>query len=368
MKQSFFGIERRGLSAATAVAIATVVLIATVVAIATAATSVTAQVDLSAKAAKTAQSAPAPADQPKIQVLDPVYDFGTVLSGPPVHHTFKVKNAGGGELIINRVQTSCGCTAAEPSKKSLKSGEEAEIAVTFDTRFQKGPSERTITVFSNDPRTPELAMTIKGRLAVEVETRPEEVFFGKVRLGTEETRQVTVAYLGKGKDFKVDKISNSSPNIKVTQAALKNGKPGVILSVTRLKSMPVGQFDDSIEITTNLQPILVHVSGRVVGDIAVEPAQVSFGIVPHGQGALRILRLANSGARAVQIADVSSSNHSVVAKVDPVTPGKEYKITVELRRGTPDGQLRGRLSIKTDDPQEPLLTVPFYGIVGAFEG
>ncbi len=362
MKQSFFGIERRGLRAATAV------LIATVVAIATATTSVTAQVDPSAKSAKTAQSAPAPANQPKIQVLDPVYDFGTLLSGPAVHHIFKVKNAGGGELIIDHVQTSCGCTAAEPSKKRLKPGEQAEIAVTLDTRFQKGHSERTITVFSNDPRTPQLAMTIKGQLAVEVETRPEEVFFSKVWLGTEETRQVTVTYLGKGKDFKVDKISNSSPNIKVTQAALKDGKPGVILSVTKLKSMPVGPFDDSIEIVTNRQPILVHVSGRVVGDIAVEPAQVSFGIVPHGQGGLRILRLTNSGARAVRISEVSSTNHSVAAKVDPVTPGKEYKITVELRKGTPDGQLRGRLSIKTDDPKEPLVTVPFYGIVGAFEG
>jgi len=318
--------------------------------------------------ANPAQSAPASANQPKIQVLDPVYDFGTVLSGPPVKHTFKVKNVGGGELIIDHVQTSCGCTAAEPSKKRLKAGEQAEIAVTFDTRYQKGHSERTITVFSNDPRKPDLAMTIKGQLAVEIETRPEEVFFSKVRLGTEETRQVTVTYLGKGKDFKIDKISNSSPNIKVTQAALKDRKPGAILTVTKLKSMPVGPFDDSIEIATNRQPILVHVSGRVVGDIAVEPAQVSFGIVPRGQSALRILRLTNSGARAVRITEISSSSHSIAAKVDPVTPGKEYKITVELRKGTPDGQIRGGLSIKTDDPQEPQLSVPFYGIVGAFQG
>jgi len=179
---------------------------------------------------------------------------------------------------------------------------------------------------------------------------------------------VTVTYVGKGKDFKIDKISNSSPNIKVMQAALKDGKPGAMLSVTILKSMPVGPFDDSIEIATNRQAILVHVSGHVAGPITVAPAQVSFGIVPHGQGAVRIVRFTRSGARAVQIIDISSSTHSVVAKVDPVTAGTEYKITVELRKGTPDGQLRGQLSIKTDDPQEPLLTVPFYGIVGAFEG
>jgi hypothetical protein len=58
----------------------------------------------------------------------------------------------------------------------------------------------------------------------------------------------------------------------------------------------------------------------------------------------------------------------VAAKVDSVTPGKEYKITVELRKGTPDGELRGALSIKTDNPRQPSLSVPFYGVVGSFKG
>ncbi|MGD0075539.1 MAG: DUF1573 domain-containing protein [Candidatus Binataceae bacterium] len=349
MKQSFFAVEHhmpKALSALVAILIATAIVAASAVA----------------------------ADPPKIQVSQPVYDFGSALSGPAIHHTFKVKNVGGSELVIDHVQTSCGCTAAEPSKKHLQPGEDADIAVTFDTRLIKGHSERTITVFSNDPHTPESTMTIKGQLTVEFETTPKEVFFGKARLGTEESRQVTVTYTGKG-DFKVSKISNSSPSIKVAQAPLKDGKSGVILTVTRLKTMPVGPFDDSIEIDTSRQPILVHVSGRIVGDIAVEPPQVSFGIVPHGQGAVRVLRVANSGSHPVQVTEVSpqitsaaTPPHSVVAKVEPVTPGKEYKVTLELRQGTPDGQLRGKLSIKTDDPQEPVLTVPFFGIVGAFEG
>ena len=46
----------------------------------------------------------------------------------------------------------------------------------------------------------------------------------------------------------------------------------------------------------------------------------------------------------------------------------EYKITVELRKNTPDGQLRGTLAIHTDDAKQSTLTVPFYGIIGSFEG
>jgi len=45
---------------------------------------------------------------------------------------------------------------------------------------------------------------------------------------------------------------------------------------------------------------------------------------------------------------------------------KDYKIVVQLHRGTPDGQIRGQLQIKTDDPEQQVLNVPFYGIVGQF--
>src|SRR5271169_2246402 len=113
MKPMLFDIERGALRAATAV------LIATFIAAGMAATSAAAQADQPGKAAKTAQSAAASANQPKIQLLDPIYDFGTVMSGPAVSHTFKVRNAGGADLVIDRVQTSCGCTAAEPSRKRL---------------------------------------------------------------------------------------------------------------------------------------------------------------------------------------------------------------------------------------------------------
>jgi hypothetical protein len=65
---------------------------------------------------------------------------------------------------------------------------------------------------------------------------------------------------------------------------------------------------------------------------------------------------------------VKSTNQSVEARVDPVTPGKEYKVTLALRPNTPDGQIRGALTIKTDDPQQTTLTVPYYGIVGSFKG
>ncbi|HEX4210574.1 MAG TPA: DUF1573 domain-containing protein, partial [Candidatus Binataceae bacterium] len=116
--------------------------------------------------------------QPKIQLINPNYNFGSVTNGVPVTHTFKIRNAGRGTLIIGGINTSCGCTAAKPTKSTLAPGEESDVQVTFDTRFDKGPATRTITVLNNDPKDPQAQLTIKGDVKVQVAASPAEVAFG----------------------------------------------------------------------------------------------------------------------------------------------------------------------------------------------
>src|ERR1700674_4993772 len=55
-------------------------------------------------------AAGASAAGPKAQVVNPVYNFGTVLEGQHVNHSFTVRNIGTKDLILNGVKTSCGCT------------------------------------------------------------------------------------------------------------------------------------------------------------------------------------------------------------------------------------------------------------------
>jgi Protein of unknown function (DUF1573)/Flagellar-associated PapD-like len=317
---------------------------------------------------------------PKAEAGDKIYDFGTVLNAVPVAHVFRIRNAGTGTLIIGGVQTSCGCTAAKPTKNEVAPGEETEIGVSFDTRFDKGPATRTITVFTNDPKAQQIVLTMKGDVKVQVEAAPAQIAFGDVRHGTAQTRQVLLTDLVTGQastaqsgvkgnpDFKVSSVTNSSPNIKVEPGPRNDGKPGAALTVTLLKTMPLGAFDDTIKVATSRAPVDITVFGTVQGDITVKPAQVSFGIVPHRQGTLRMVRLVNAGARAMRVTGVSSSNASVSAKVEPITPGKEYRVTLALRPNTPDGALHGLIAITTDDPEQQTVSLPYYGIIGSFRG
>ena len=311
-------------------------------------------------------SAP-PGPQPKVEVLGPLYDFGTALEGKMVDHVFKIKNTGRGELEIRGMKTSCGCTAAAPSKNHLAPGEETDISVGFDTHFQKGHQVRTITAFTNDPATPRAVMTMQGVVKRQVAATPAQVAFGMVHKGASARQEVTIDDLTGQKGFKVSSVSNASPSVKVAIEPRKDGKPGAVLKVDLLPTMPAGNFDDAIRVTTNRAPLQIDVFGTVAGDLTLTPAQVSFGIVPEGQDVVRILRLTNSSPRDVKVLDILSSTPSVVASVDPVKGGKEYRITVTLRRGTPDGQLRGQLAIKTDDPGQSKIDVPFYAIVGQFK-
>jgi hypothetical protein len=227
---------------------------------------------------------------------------------------------------------------------------------------------RTITAFTNDPNNPQVAMTMQGIVKKQVEAVPGEVAFGDVKRGTEGTKEVLVNDLNPARgEFSVGPISNSNDAIKVEQEKRPDGKPGVLLKVSLLKTMPVGPFDDTIKITNNRVPLQVDVFGTVTGDLNIDPAQVSFGIVPRGQDIVRIFKLSNQGPHPVKVLNVSSSTPAVEAIAEPVTPGKEYKVTVTLMHGTPDGQLRGNLTIKTDDPDQATLNVPFYAIVGQFK-
>ena len=306
-------------------------------------------------------------EPPAVTVAEPLYNFGAVFQGTPVKHTFRVENHGPGTLTLGAVQTSCGCTVAQPTKRQVQPGDYSEIAAVFDTSADKGPAQRIITVATNDPKQKQLSLTMKGDVKVKVDANPTPLIFDKVKHGTEESRDVLVTDTV-GSDFKITSITNSSQNLKVTQQPRTDGHPGAELVVTVLKTMPAAAFSDVIKVATNVAPLNIPVSGTVLGDLNVTPPQVSFGIVKHHAGALRFARLSNAGDRPVHVIDVASNNQKVTAVIEPVTPGKEFKITLQLAPNSPDGTLRGVVAIKTDDPAQPLVQVPFYGIVGSFNG
>lgn len=94
-----------------------------------------------------------------------VHDFGKISQGERVSYSFKFKNVGGSDLIINEAHGSCGCTVPQFPKKPVAPGEEEVIDVEFASEGKKGMQEKTVTLTTNaSPNTK--VITIKAEVLV----------------------------------------------------------------------------------------------------------------------------------------------------------------------------------------------------------
>jgi len=91
------------------------------------------------------------AGRPKIKFKETAWNFGKVKQGEVLSHEFVFTNEGDATLVIQKVSTSCGCTAALVSADKIQPGKEGRVEIKFDTRGYGGPVSKLIYVDSNDP-------------------------------------------------------------------------------------------------------------------------------------------------------------------------------------------------------------------------
>jgi hypothetical protein len=74
---------------------------------------------------------------------------------------FEFKNDAKTPAIIQGVQTSCGCTAAEKPAEPVKPGKKSKISVKYDTK-REGNFTKTVTITSNVSEP--IILTIRGNV------------------------------------------------------------------------------------------------------------------------------------------------------------------------------------------------------------
>ena len=104
--------------------------------------------------------------RPRAVFKETSHDFGKVKQGDVVSHEFAFKNEGGAPLVVEKVETTCGCTAALVSEKRIDPGKEGKIKTTFDTRGYSGRLSRYIYLVSNDGENPRRELTLVADIEV----------------------------------------------------------------------------------------------------------------------------------------------------------------------------------------------------------
>ncbi len=101
---------------------------------------------------------------PTISFSEEEWDFGKIKEDERPVHIFTIKNTGREELIISRVQASCGCTATMLSSDNIKPGQSAELQATFNPTGFNGIVKKNIYIESNDPQLPKTKVTINAEV------------------------------------------------------------------------------------------------------------------------------------------------------------------------------------------------------------
>lgn len=99
-------------------------------------------------------------DKAEFKFEQETHDFGRIPQGTPVAYEFTFTNTGSEPLIINKVESTCGCTVPEYTKTPVKPGDKGSIKVTFDAAAAM-PFSKMVTIRSN-AKTPVKALYIKG--------------------------------------------------------------------------------------------------------------------------------------------------------------------------------------------------------------
>jgi len=86
---------------------------------------------------------------PTIDFDETEYNFGTVIQGEKVSHSFVFKNNGDGNLIISNVKASCGCTVPKWTKQPIKPGQTGTIELVFDSSNRDGKQTKSAKVYAN---------------------------------------------------------------------------------------------------------------------------------------------------------------------------------------------------------------------------
>jgi hypothetical protein len=305
-------------------------------------------------------AADAPGSAPKIELVESQFDFGNVVEGDTVKHVFVVKNAGNSTLNIERVQTTCGCTAAVLKSKEIPPAGTSEIEISFNTQGKPGAQTKSVTVVSNDLTNPRAQISFKANVE-QLLVFDQRSASKTLRYGAKESAEVWLSgKLADSAKLQIEKVNGEDVTVELISKT-EGDKPRAGLRID-FKGSKIGNFRGDVTVTTAVEQVpklTLPFSWNTTGNIEMIPRMLSFSVSgPPGRGDERIIQLRSKLADfKLNSARVPSGPFS--AKISRPDAGAAYEIRVAVTdRDKLEKATNCSVEISTNDPIEPKLTVP----------
>ena len=326
--------------------------------------------------AKTAEKAP------RLTIVQPVKDFGTVAKGEKLDWSFEIRNTGNADLQILAAKPGCGCTVAD-FDKVIKPGTTGKVTAHVDTTNFSGPIAKPVTLETNDASAPTAQLTIHAIVKPYVEAYPAGFVRFMLLQGDVDTQSIKL-YSEEEEPFEIKEIQVPGDWVKVAYNKIENaadrapnvGRPDQNqYNVTFTVGGPdakLGPLADKVRIITNAkhQPeYAISVTGVVRPTYRVEPSALNFGeVAPSDAAATRSVIVHSNDLKTperFQVTKVESTIPNITTAIKPGTQKGDYEVTLQVAPNSKPGDIEGAVKIYTSDKVNPVVTVPVKGTIKA---
>ncbi len=300
-----------------------------------------------------------------------VKDFGMVDKGRRLTHSFEIRNAGDAMLEITNVRPACGCTVAEYDRE-IAPGETGTVTATVDTSNFKGGIAKSVRVFTNDPKNPQIDLVIKANVTTQIEVDPGYARFVAV-YGEPQKTSVQSVWAVDYRGLEIESAESPFPYVEVRFHEAEEGERNSDAKGNQWQveidldpSAPVGPLADFVVLTTNhpqLKTLRIPVSGFVRPVLSVTPRVADFGRRELTGPQTASLEIRNLSSATVKLGDVETDVDGLEAEVEPLEEGRLYKVLLTIKPGMPKGDFEGLVSIRTTSSKQPTIEISVKGVI-----
>lgn len=328
--------------------------------------------DAGAASAEPAAMEPPPA--PQLVAEAPIQDLGRLQKGARAETEFVLSNRGDAPLKIKSVQPACGCTVASFDAE-IAPGASGKVRATLDTKTLAGSVAKSITVLSNDPKTPRATLTIRAEIVAFVEVSPG---FARLLQVQTQPRQVAAVTLWSGDGVPLEVLEVRPPETWI-EASARRAEPAELrpggpaeqwrLEISVTPEAPLGPLTDKLVVRTShpQQPELeIPLSGFVRPVLSTTPEAADFGKLGRGapDKSRFVLKLFNFGADAVELKSATTDLPFITVAIAAEEAGRRFRIELRLAPDAPKGRFDGVLRVETTSEVMPVVEIPVRGKIG----
>lgn len=307
---------------------------------------------------------------PAIQFRTNFYDFGKLIAPGFVSGVFKFKNVGTGILKVAPPVPSCGCTDAKVKPNTLAPGESGVITYSIKLDHAMGQVQKRISVYSNDPKTPEVQLTVQLNYMPLYELNPLLLQL-QLAANQDAAKGNFTIVRNDGKPVGIKRLITSQKWISATLAPSSDPQASLVrvnVTVHRPEDpapILMGNVQVWADHQTNRPVQTLFLSCQIQGQLTATPSRMYWVIPDFGNtitnypttSLTRTVRLKSVLGNPVKIESVTTSIEGLSTRIVPQNGKKTFDLILKFNQ-LPQGFSNGNVTIKTSSASLPELKVP----------